>query len=87
MGWESELLDFFFFFFQAEDGIRDIGVTGVQTCALPISHILTTVNALSEEDRPQHQDHYPALFDKCVGSFKSPDRVSRDWAYGLTSLS
>src|SRR3712207_7415957 len=31
---------FFFFFFQAEDGIRDIGVTGVQTCALPISGIV-----------------------------------------------
>ena len=30
----------FFFFFQAEDGIRDIGVTGVQTCALPIYCIL-----------------------------------------------
>ena len=29
-----------FFFFQAEDGIRDIGVTGVQTCALPILHLL-----------------------------------------------
>src|SRR5579883_2740647 len=28
---------FFFFFFQAEDGIRDFHVTGVQTCALPIS--------------------------------------------------
>src|SRR2546430_10955102 len=28
---------FFFFFFQAEDGIRDLTVTGVQTCALPIS--------------------------------------------------
>src|SRR5216683_5226955 len=28
---------FFFFFFQAEDGIRDLIVTGVQTCALPIS--------------------------------------------------
>src|SRR5438874_12399784 len=27
---------FFFFFFQAEDGIRDLYVTGVQTCALPI---------------------------------------------------
>src|SRR5438046_7630672 len=27
----------FFFFFQAEDGIRDWSVTGVQTCALPIS--------------------------------------------------
>src|SRR5947209_10768355 len=39
----STFLSFFsrrkraFFFFQAEDGIRDIGVTGVQTCALPIS--------------------------------------------------
>src|SRR5699024_12072041 len=28
------------FFFQAEDGIRDRNVTGVQTCALPISHVL-----------------------------------------------
>src|SRR5256884_5801186 len=27
----------YFFFFQAEDGIRDVAVTGVQTCALPIS--------------------------------------------------
>ena len=28
---------YYFFFFQAEDGIRDTSVTGVQTCALPIS--------------------------------------------------
>ena len=28
--------EMFFFFFQAEDGIRDYKVTGVQTCALPI---------------------------------------------------
>src|SRR5256886_6466583 len=28
----------YFFFFQAEDGIRDLTVTGVQTCALPILH-------------------------------------------------
>src|SRR2546430_2951938 len=34
-GSHAELL--FFFFFQAEDGIRDLTVTGVQTCALPIS--------------------------------------------------
>src|SRR3712207_1959387 len=33
-------IDYVFFFFQAEDGIRDIGVTGVQTCALPISEDL-----------------------------------------------
>src|SRR3989449_10505368 len=31
------VLLFLFFFFQAEDGIRDVAVTGVQTCALPIS--------------------------------------------------
>src|SRR6266496_6332882 len=30
----------FFFFFQAEDGIRDLYVTGVQTCALPIFQLL-----------------------------------------------
>src|SRR5436305_7685008 len=30
---------FFLFFFQAEDGIRDADVTGVQTCALPISRL------------------------------------------------
>src|SRR3712207_2626345 len=34
-----------FFFFQAEDGIRDIGVTGVQTCALPISGFRNSVAA------------------------------------------
>src|SRR5256885_4489527 len=34
-----------FFFFQAEDGIRDYKVTGVQTCALPIS-VFSLVNAL-----------------------------------------
>src|SRR5256885_8233555 len=33
----------YIFFFQAEDGIRDYKVTGVQTCALPISAISTMV--------------------------------------------
>src|SRR6266436_7286417 len=32
----------FVFFFQAEDGIRDVAVTGVQTCALPILGVLPT---------------------------------------------
>ena len=36
----SEICFVFFFFFQAEDGIRDDLVTGVQTCALPILPIL-----------------------------------------------
>ena len=33
----SVVCSYLFFFFQAEDGIRDYKVTGVQTCALPIS--------------------------------------------------
>src|SRR5688572_32190981 len=36
---------FFFFFFQAEDGIRDLTVTGVQTCALPISFMARKIGA------------------------------------------
>src|SRR2546429_2074380 len=35
-----------FFFFQAEDGIRDVAVTGVQTCALPISLSAIQIQAL-----------------------------------------
>src|SRR3712207_1544151 len=39
-----------FFFFQAEDGIRDIGVTGVQTCALPILRaVLDELDRLSAQ--------------------------------------
>src|SRR5256886_12088017 len=38
MAYRAELRDVCaFFFLQAEDGIRDLTVTGVQTCALPIS--------------------------------------------------
>src|SRR5258707_4370389 len=39
------------FFFQAEDGIRDIGVTGVQTCALPISTTLKAISNLLSAER------------------------------------
>src|SRR2546430_17224939 len=47
-----------FFFFQAEDGIRDLTVTGVQTCALPIftnAHLFGAAPALKQEgaDAPQ----------------------------------
>src|SRR3712207_4921413 len=52
---EWSLCLFCFFFFQAEDGIRDIGVTGVQTCALPISRasvrILPRRNVRAGADR------------------------------------
>src|SRR5207245_5192696 len=48
---------FSFFFFQAEDGIRDATVTGVQTCALPISIALPR---LAVEPRVLERDRRPA---------------------------
>src|SRR5256885_12197235 len=40
-----------FFFFQAEDGIRDYKVTGVQTCALPISSVALTLCVFPDKSR------------------------------------
>src|SRR5229473_5871142 len=52
---------FLFFFFQAEDGIRDKLVTGVQTCALPISWGFSSEAAESEA-----QDEKPHVLDTRV---------------------
>src|SRR5207249_5376049 len=43
---DSEAINNYFFFFQAEDGIRYRNVTGVQTCALPISSAVHSVGVL-----------------------------------------
>src|SRR5215813_6299834 len=58
-----------FFFFQAEDGIRDADVTGVQTCALPIS-----VHGGPARSRPGDQDlggaaagRVPAVAERALG--------------------
>src|SRR5229473_4885468 len=65
---------FFFFFFQAEDGIRDKLVTGVQTCALPISSaILTEVGGkiafrdiLEGENLREETDRVTGLAQKII---------------------
>src|SRR2546426_8425218 len=66
------------FFFQAEDGIRDYKVTGVQTCALPI--YLCVIRSMYT-DRPNHE---PSLFMLNSGE-KLPGRPSMgSWVtYGL----
>src|SRR5438132_2655555 len=52
---------FFFFFFQAEDGIRDHCVTGVQTCALPIScQPYSRRGAITASDLPEKLADAPA---------------------------
>src|SRR2546429_4334538 len=49
-GWGS-------FFFQAEDGIRDVAVTGVQTCALPISYGAVVPRALQAAQKLKQERH------------------------------
>src|SRR5258708_17759674 len=57
----------FFFFFQAEDGIRDDLVTGVQTCALPIYRLerrreaLGRVNPLAKEEYEEEKERLEEL--------------------------
>src|SRR5207249_8299078 len=61
---------FWFFFFQAEDGIRDRNVTGVQTCALPICFVLGSVGPgtrLPSLGHIAYQDLEDALAIQCAG--------------------
>src|SRR5437667_8139889 len=73
---------FFCFFFQAEDGIRDRDVTGVQTCALPISRpgegqggLPTIMRIASGASRPEtpftavkYRDHWYWIDDNDLRS-------------------
>src|SRR3712207_898458 len=83
------MLKLMYFFFQAEDGIRVIGVTGVQTCALPIfNQILTEMDGftgsegvivLAATNRPEILDQAllrPGRFDRRV-TVAPPDRDGR----------
>src|SRR3712207_6821389 len=81
----------FLFFFQAEDGIRDIGVTGVQTCALPIlaidereiDYLIAAINRyfrqqLRREDIVHSFSGVRPLFDDGQGN---PSAVTRDYVF------
>src|SRR2546430_3066383 len=69
-----------FFFFQAEDGIRDLTVTGVQTCALPIYPILvgfsgnlTSIFVVERRRCPKVEQHCRSAarnFDCCRGKVR-----------------
>src|SRR2546428_6312546 len=65
------LLIAYFFFFQAEDGIRDLIVTGVQTCALPISR--PAVEARSRDRRHAGLAREPAR-ELVVRQIRSEER-------------
>src|SRR5207244_10304656 len=66
---------FFFFFFQAEDGIRDDLVTGVQTCALPISLALITAVTLFRDRKSSFAQKSPrSLGVECIAFRRSEER-------------
>src|SRR5947208_8370062 len=90
------LLILYFFFFQAEDGIRDDLVTGVQTCALPISEfarLLGEVEAarliLTSDGRGVYlAARETTLFARLIeGRFPEIDRViPQDWRTRVTEI-
>src|SRR5690606_40225015 len=61
-----------FFFFQAEDGIRDFHVTGVQTCALPISGRVSPSRPLSPEESSTYQRVFECLPISACGDTGKP---------------
>src|SRR5205807_4812428 len=82
----------FFFFFQAEDGIRDYKVTGVQTCALPIlnwaSHQTNSKNipeiALQLTRTPLSEVKRTSQFDRAMSAF-DPKRTFAERARSISS--
>src|SRR5258708_9181291 len=87
-GFGAELLTFshivlsaflVFFFFQAEDGIRDDLVTGVQTCALPISPPIDHAGACTRHrrDTPAAAPHHAAATPNCPDARSSASRSAR----------
>src|SRR5262249_56283908 len=72
-----------FFFFQAEDGIRDWSVTGVQTCALPISASASSAHdqrrraGRSAADETPWSEEADAAPDPQPGPAESADQIGR----------
>src|ERR1041385_8497936 len=77
---------FCFFFFQAEDGIRDVAVTGVQTCALPIWFNLEIDTALPDTEDPNER-FQARLFERYTNSLPAvPAMNDLGWIPGYAHL-
>src|SRR2546422_1790027 len=68
---------FMFFFFQAEDGIRDVAVTGVQTCALPIYGAAPVLWLVRSPERALGHRGLPPLRAHGGARFALPRRRAR----------
>src|SRR2546430_10274225 len=80
-------LIFFFFFFQAEDGIRDLTVTGVQTCALPICKLRASLEALREPRSGKAlKGQLGGLWSLRIGKFRLIYRIAPSRRLELVAL-
>src|SRR5258708_24681098 len=71
------------FFFQAEDGIRDDLVTGVQTCALPISHFAPPLSIARISSRYCHPTKATVVTDRKSTRLHSSHQIISDAAFCL----
>src|SRR2546425_3856267 len=76
---------FLFFFFQAEDGIRDKLVTGVQTCALPICRDERGEIILSRRTSARCQILCASLRKKCFTLSRKTSARCKQWVYCTTN--
>src|SRR5207249_8997275 len=74
----------FFFFFQAEDGIRDRNVTGVQTCALPILHLRRIADWWVGDEQPALVSHPPIRYPPEMQSLRVDGTVLVEAALDVT---
>src|SRR6266478_7060259 len=78
---QSDEYFFFCFFFQAEDGIRDLTVTGVQTCALPISHGVCAADWVVDgmPASVSSTPHLPVVGIVAVEIYRSPNEAPAEF--------
>src|SRR5699024_11946961 len=74
----------YIFFFQAEDGIRDRNVTGVQTCALPI-YMRWFTNLFKARDKPQNYS-FGSNYSFIFGNSSSGKSVNEFTAMQMTAV-
>src|SRR5690606_39800853 len=80
-----EILLYFIFFLQAEDGIRDFHVTGVQTCALPIYfqqtvfHKARNKRCCADTERHNSCFHTYGCTNQSPGKWNHPDDKDNKW--------
>src|SRR2546425_4073485 len=88
-GCNSDVLYVFFFFFQAEDGIRDKLVTGVQTCALPIYRRSTAqlVDVRSPDEFTGKVIAPPGMNETAQRGGHIPSAVNVPWAQAVQERS